>query len=52
VHTLSSPSLTDSNDEASPTHVVTVNSEDEVQNDRWTHTFPHASVTVISLHRN
>ena len=52
VHTLSSPSLTDSNDEVTPTRVKTVDSEEDVQADGWTHTFPHASVTVISLHGN
>jgi alpha-N-arabinofuranosidase len=52
VHTLSSASLTDSNDEVTPTRVKTVDSEEHVQADGWTHTFPHASVTVISLHGN
>jgi alpha-N-arabinofuranosidase len=52
VHTLSSPSLTDSNDEIAPTRVLTQDTEEDVPSDGWTHTFPHASVTVISLDRN
>jgi hypothetical protein len=49
---LSSRFLSDSNDEVSPTHVRAVDSEEDVQPGGWTHIFPHASVTVISLHRN
>jgi alpha-L-arabinofuranosidase len=49
VHTLSSRSLTDANDEVAPTHVKPVDSEEVVQAEGWTHIFPHASVTVISV---
>ena len=52
VHTLNSPSITDSNDEVSPTRVKPVDSEEAIQAEGWTHSFPHASVTVISVHRD
>ena len=52
VHLLSSRSLADANDEMSPTRVRQADSEEAVQAGGWTHIFPHASVTVISLHRN
>ncbi len=52
VHTLSSPSLTDSNSEVSPTLVKPTNSTEAVHLGGWIHTFPRASVTVISLDRN
>jgi alpha-N-arabinofuranosidase len=52
VQILSSRSLGDSNDEISPTRVHPVDSEEKVQAGGWTHIFPHASVTVISLTRN
>lgn len=50
-HTLSSSSLADANDELSPTRVKPVDSIEAVEPVGWTHTFPHASVTVISLNR-
>ena len=49
VHVLRSRSLTDSNDEMVPTRVKPVDSVETVRPDRWSHTFPHASVTVISI---
>jgi alpha-N-arabinofuranosidase len=52
VRTLSSRSLTDANDELFPTRVKPVDNVEAVQSDGWIHIFPHASVTVISLHRN
>ncbi len=52
VHTLSSRSLTDANDELFPTRVKPVDNVEAVQPGGWIHIFPHASVTVISLHRN
>ena len=52
VHTLSSCSLTDANDELFPTRVKPVDSVEAIQPDGWIHTFPHSSVTVLSLHRN
>jgi alpha-N-arabinofuranosidase len=51
VHTLSSPALTDTNDEISPTRVQPVDNVESVQMEGWTHIFPHASVTVISIDR-
>ena len=51
VHTLSAHNLTDANDELSPNRIKPVESVEPVQPEGWTHTFPHASVTVISLNR-
>jgi alpha-N-arabinofuranosidase len=51
VHTLSAPNLADANDEVAPDRVKPVDSVEVVQPDGWTHTFRHASVTVISLDR-
>ncbi|MGA2169000.1 MAG: alpha-L-arabinofuranosidase C-terminal domain-containing protein [Terracidiphilus sp.] len=50
-HTLSAPNLADANDEVAPDRVKPVDSVEVVQPDGWTHTFRHASVTVISLDR-
>ena len=52
VRTLSSHALTDGNDEVLPDRVVPVDSVESVQPNGWTHTFRHASVTVISIERN
>jgi len=49
VHLLGSGSLTDANDEVVPGRVKPVDSVETVQPQGWTHTFPHASVTVITL---
>lgn len=51
VHTLTSNALTDENDEAAPNRVQPVDSVDHIPQGHWTHTFPHASVTVISIPR-
>jgi len=50
VHTLSSSALSGANDEVAPTRVTPVDREEAVQSEQWTHTFPHASVTVISVY--
>ena len=51
VHVLTSASLTDANDEMTPSRVIPKDSAEAVQPGGWTHSFPHASVTVISLNR-
>jgi len=51
VHTLSAHALTDVNDEVSPDRIKPEDSFETVQPDGWSHTFHHAGVTVISLHR-
>ncbi len=51
VHMLSSRSLADANDEEFPNRVKPVDSVESVESNGWTHTFPHASVTVLSLDR-
>jgi alpha-N-arabinofuranosidase len=51
VHTLSSRSLADANDEEFPNRVKPVDSVETVESSGWTHTFLHASVTVLSLDR-
>lgn len=51
VHTLSSRSLADGNDEEFPNRVNPAESIETVEPGGWTHTFPRASVTVISLGR-
>jgi alpha-L-arabinofuranosidase len=49
LHTLSAPSLADANDEVTPNRVKPTDSIEAIQPDGWTHIFPRASVTVISL---
>ncbi len=51
VHVLSSASLTDRNDETAPTRVTPADSVEQIPTSGWTHIFPHASVTVISIDR-
>lgn len=51
VQTLSSPSLADRNDETAPTRVIPAASTEQIPNGNWTHVFPRASVTVISIDR-
>jgi alpha-L-arabinofuranosidase len=51
VQTLSSASLTDRNDETAPTRVIPAASTEQLPNGNWTHVFPHASVTAISIDR-
>ena len=51
VQTLRSRSLADANDEMSPNRVKPAESVETTEPDGWTHVFPHASVTVISLSR-
>ena len=51
VHTLTSTAITDVNDEDSPTHVTPFDSVETIPSKGWAHTFPHASVTVISVDR-
>jgi alpha-L-arabinofuranosidase len=51
VHTLRSRSLADANDEVFPTRVKPADGVETVEPNGWTHIFPHASVSVISLSR-
>ena len=51
VETLSSASLTDRNDEAAPTRVTPAANTEQIPSSNWTHVFPYASVTVISINR-
>ena len=51
IHTLSSPSLADGNNEVSPERVASLDSAESVGPNGWTHTFRHASVTVMSVER-
>ena len=51
VQTLTSASLTDRNDESAPTRVIPAASTEQIPSGNWTHVFPHASVTVISIER-
>ncbi len=51
IHALSSSSLADGNNEVSPQRVVPVDSVESVGPNGWTHTFRHASVTVLSVER-
>ncbi len=50
VQVLRSAALADANDEISPRRVVPGTSEENVPSGEWVHTFPHASVTVITIH--
>jgi alpha-N-arabinofuranosidase len=52
IHTLAARSLTEVNDEVVPARVKPVDGLETVQPGGWVHTFPHASVTLIVLHRN
>ena len=51
VQTLSSSSLTDRNDETAPMRVAPASSTEQIPAGDWTHVFPRASVTVISIDR-
>ena len=51
VHLLSSASINDVNDEIDPARVEPVDSTEAVPSAGWSHTFPHESVTVISIDR-
>lgn len=51
VQLLSSDALSDANDEIDPERVTTVESTEPIGAGGWSHIFPHASVTVISLER-
>ena len=51
VHLLTSASISDANDEVNPTNVEPVDSSEAVPAGGWSHIFPHASVTVISIDR-
>jgi alpha-N-arabinofuranosidase len=51
VHTLASLHLSDVNDETTPDRVKPVDTMETVPASGWLHTFPHSSVTVISLDR-
>ena len=51
VHLLNSTSLTDVNDEDSPTRVTPVDTYEAISTNELTHIFPRASVTVISIDR-
>ena len=52
IHTLNAHSLAEGNDEEVPTRVKPVDSEETAPAKAWIHVFPHASVTVLSLHRD
>jgi alpha-N-arabinofuranosidase len=51
VQLLSSDAISDANDEIDPERVTTSESSDAIAGSGWTHVFPHASVTVITLER-
>jgi alpha-N-arabinofuranosidase len=51
VQVLSSESISDANDETNPTSVEPVESTEAVKPAGWSHVFPHASVSVISVER-
>ena len=51
IKVLNSSSLTDSNDEISPTHIAPTESTEAIRAEGWSHVFPHGSVTVISIKR-
>ena len=51
VQVLSSAALTDANDEIDPSAVLPVESTERLGSRGWSHTFPHASVTVLSIDR-
>jgi alpha-L-arabinofuranosidase len=51
VQLLSSDAPSDANDETDPERVTTAESSEAVPASGWSHTFPHGSVTVISLAR-
>ncbi len=48
---LTSASMNDINDEIDPAHVQVVENFESTTPAGWSHTFPHASVTVISVDR-
>jgi alpha-N-arabinofuranosidase len=50
VQTLRSASTNDENDDDDPQRVVPVTNQERVQKGHMQHTFPHESVTVITLH--
>jgi alpha-N-arabinofuranosidase len=49
LHMLGGRSVADANDETAPTRVKPVDTVETIQPADWLHTFPHASVTVVSL---
>jgi alpha-N-arabinofuranosidase len=51
VQLLSSDAISDANDEIDPERVTTSESSEAIAGSGWTHVFPHASVTVITLER-
>jgi len=51
IHVLSSVSVNDANDEMNPTNIEPVDTTEPIRPDGWSHIFPHASVTVISIDR-
>lgn len=52
IHTVSSPALSDGNDEVFPDRVIPSDNVEIVQPNGWTHTFRHESVTVVSIKHN
>lgn len=50
VQTLRSTSISDENDDEDPERVVPARNEEHVSGGHMQHTFPHESVTVITLH--
>lgn len=52
IQTLSSASIGDVNDEDEPEHVIPVDTEEPVLDGGLRHTFPRASVTVITFHKH
>lgn len=51
VQTLRGESISDENDEDDPDHVIPARSDDAVTAEGLRHVFPHASVTVITIHK-
>jgi alpha-N-arabinofuranosidase len=51
VQVLRSESISDANDETNPTSVEPADSTEPIKAAGWSHVFPHASVSVISVER-
>ncbi|HEY3705374.1 MAG TPA: alpha-L-arabinofuranosidase C-terminal domain-containing protein [Terracidiphilus sp.] len=51
VQVLTSDTLSDANDEVEPERVMPLESTEAIAAGGWSHTFPHASVTVLTIDR-
>lgn len=49
VKVVDASALTDQNDESEPTRIIDQDTSETIPASGWTHVFPHASVTVITL---